>query len=384
MVKRIRLVDDVSPNKVNLFLDSGVFGAWNRGETLDIQEYCDFIKRNEQYLTCYAGMDVIPGKFGQRRTMEEVEDSAEQSAKNQTYMRKQGLTPIPIFHQGESFKWLEKMMADEEPYVGISTAKDLTHREHRVWLDQVFTMITDASGVPFIKTHGFGITTISLLLRYPWWTSDSTTWSLAAGFGLIYVPGMRGSKPDYTQLPVRVIMSGRTQMAWSSAKRQYENLSIIEKDHVNSYLEYLGLSIEQVRYQSSARRAACLRYFIDFHEQLKLKPFQHRLGDSIGRKASKKKAPELWDHMTIVFATMMSNGQFSRIMNAANASNRLVSYYELIGKPEQPLHNYVRDGITDIDYERRKPAPIWNDTYTSSRRMSLLERLKGYPLDGQG
>lgn len=369
-------------NKVSLFLDSGVFGAWNRGEALDIQQYCDFIKRNDSYLTCYAGMDVIPGKFGQKRTPQQVEESAAQSAKNQDFMRKQNLKPIPIFHQGESFHWLEKMMADNEPYIGISTAKDLTHREHRVWLDQVFTMATDSSGVPYFKTHGFGITTISLLLRYPWWTCDSTTWSLAAGFGLIYVPGLLGGKPNYRQLPVRVIMSGRTQMAWSSAKRQYEALSRLEQKHVDEYLEYLGLTVEQVRYQSSARRAACLRYFIDFHEQLKLQPFKHRQGDGHGLFKSKKKASGLWDHMTIIFATMMANGQFSRIMNAANARNRLVSYYELLGKPETPLHNYVRDGITDVDYERRKPAAIWNDTYTSSRRMSLLDRLKGYPEDG--
>jgi hypothetical protein len=364
---------------VKLFLDSGVFGAWNRGQTLDIQAYCDFIKRNEPWLSCYAGMDVIPGKFGQARTMKQVEESAAQSATNQTFMRKQGLSPIPIFHQGESFQWLEKMLADDEPYIGISTAKDLTQREHAMWLDHVFSLITDQAGNPFVRTHGFGITTIPLLLRYPWYTCDSTTWSLAAGFGLIYVPGLRGGKPDYTQVPMRIIMSGRTQIAWSSARRQYENLGPFEKLHVDSYLEYLGLSIEQVRYQSSARRAACLRYFIDFHEHFKVQPFKHRQGAQHGKFITgARKAPPLWDHMSIVFATMMANGQFSQIMNAAKARNRLVSYYELLGKPDEPLRHYVEHGITDLNYQRRKPAPIWNDTYTSTRRMSLLKRIKDY------
>lgn len=368
---------------VDLFLDSGVFSAWNRGTTLDVKAYCKFIKRNAEHLQCYATMDVIPGVFGQKRTQREVEQSAKGSYDNQQVMRGRGLTPIPIFHQGEDFKWLEQYIRDGEDYIGISTAKDLRNTEQREWLDHVFTMITDKNGVPYVRTHGFGITNISLLLRYPFFTADSTTWSLAAGFGLVYVPAMSGSAPDYTKLPIRIIMSGRKQAAWSSAKRQYEALNEHDRAWVDMWLDHVGVTHHEARYKSSARRRACLKYFEGFSANHPITPFhlEHRHGSAgllepVNPLHIDRKPQTLWPRMRIIMATMMHNGQFSMILNAAGARSRLVSYWEIMGRDEELLHNFVRDGITDINYTPRPPPPKWNETYMSSRAMKLLERIK--------
>jgi hypothetical protein len=296
-------------------------------------------------------------------------------------MKGRGLKPIPIFHQGESFRWLEQYIMDGESYIGISTAKDLRNSEQREWLDHVFTMITDDSGRPYVKTHGFGITNISLLLRYPWFTADSTTWSLAAGFGLVYVPAMNGSTPDYSTIPVRIIMSGRTQKAWSSAKRQYEALSPPDREWVDRWLGHVGITVEQARYMSSSRRAACLKYFVEFSQHYEIKPFEHRHGsgfDSPRTMDFTGKPPKMWSHMNIIMATMMHNGQFSQILNAAGARNRLVSYWEIMNRDEELLHHFVQHGITDLKYTPRAAAPIWNETHTSQRRMKLLRRIQSY------
>jgi hypothetical protein len=50
-------------------------------------------------------------------------------------MKDAGLKPLPVFHHGEHFSWLERMLADGESYIGISTAKNLPDLVQRRWLD---------------------------------------------------------------------------------------------------------------------------------------------------------------------------------------------------------------------------------------------------------
>jgi hypothetical protein len=382
LAKRIRINDDkASGDKplVSLFMDSGVFGAWARGMSLDLKKYISFIRRNESKLRCYATMDVIPGKFGVARTTHQVEESASQSYKNHQVLKDAGLTPIPIFHQGESFHWLEKMITEGEPYVGISTAKDLTKTDHREWLDRVFTMITDSRGVPYIKTHGFGVTAIDILLRYPWYTSDSTTWALAAGYGLIYIPVFDKGKFDYSRVPTRIIMSGREQQAWSSVQRQFDSLGPQMQAVVTDYLAHVGhLSVEQVRYDADARRRAMLCYFEDFVSHYKIKPFPHRHGfvKSLFKAAE---APKLWEHMTILYATSpQKQRKFNKLLTSVGANTRLVSYFDLVDHPEadEILDRYVTHGIDDLEYKHKVPTAVWDEYYSTFRRLALKQRLE--------
>src|ERR1700678_1129246 len=106
--------------KVRLLLDSGAYGAWRRGKTIDLDTYCDFIEENKNFVTSYVCLDTIPGSFGKMdKGQREIEVSAQLSFENQLKMRKRGLSPIPVFHQGEQFHWLKKMLDNGEPYIGI-------------------------------------------------------------------------------------------------------------------------------------------------------------------------------------------------------------------------------------------------------------------------
>ena len=65
----------------------------------------------------YVNLDSIPAK----KTLEAREAAARQSYKNQQVMKEAGLHPIPVFHQGENWLWLEKMLKDgETPGAGAS------------------------------------------------------------------------------------------------------------------------------------------------------------------------------------------------------------------------------------------------------------------------
>ena len=62
--------------------------------------------------------------------------------------------------------------------VGAST------KQLEIWLDRMWNdYLTDGSGNPRIKVHGFGITSIPLMERYPWYSCDSSSWIQATSFG---------------------------------------------------------------------------------------------------------------------------------------------------------------------------------------------------------
>jgi len=377
--------------KVKLFMDSGVFGVWNRKlPPLDLKQYAKFINDVGHLLHCYATMDHIPGTPGIPRTMADVEKSAAIGYKNQQKLKDLGIRPIPIFHQGEDFKWLEKYLADEEPYIGIATLKDIpgdTSEQHQKWLDQMFSILTDSKGRPLVKTHGFGITKVDFLMRYPWTTCDSTTWALAAGFGMIYMPVFKKGAFQYDQMPTRVIMSGRKQASWSSQRRQHGDMKGIEREAVDRYLKYCGCTPAQARELSLTRRQCNIIYFNDLCKHLDNKQFTHRSPVvSIGREfSSTHKAIEVTDTPHVFFATNMGARSFSQILTAAGGDWRLCSYLDVyenyVKDPDmvrEAITNYVTHGIDRLDYAPRKPKydGTWNESYMSHRRLKLHHRNK--------
>jgi hypothetical protein len=91
--------------------------------------------------------------------------------------------------------------------VGISPANDRSTSGKRVWLDEVFYHITDADGWPVVKTHGFGMTSVELMWRYPWFSCDSTSWSLMGGYGKVMIPKVRNGELRFDLSPTIVDIS---------------------------------------------------------------------------------------------------------------------------------------------------------------------------------
>lgn len=160
--------------KVELFLDSGAFSAWNQGVEINVKDYIKFIKEHKEMLSVYAVLDVI--------------GDAEGTWKNQKIMEKAGLNPLPCFHFGEPWKYLERYI-NEYDYLAIGgLARRGNKPETTAFLDRAFDMICDEEGLPKIKIHGFAVTGMKLMKRYPWFSVDSTTWLLTSRMGNILVP----------------------------------------------------------------------------------------------------------------------------------------------------------------------------------------------------
>lgn len=148
------------------FLDSGAFSAFTQQAEINIDEYIQFCLDNN--ITNYAVLDKI--------------GDAEGTLANQKYMENKGAKPIPCFHYGEEWKYLD-LYCKNYDYVALGGMVPITTAKLKNWLDVVFTKY------PNHKFHGFGLTVLSLMSRYPWYSVDSTTYLQGTKTASIYVNG---------------------------------------------------------------------------------------------------------------------------------------------------------------------------------------------------
>lgn len=169
-----------NPHTKELFVDSGAYSAWTRGVDIDIDAYIEFLLANKKHITHYANLDVIDHRDPIR--------AAEQSLKNLAYMRSKGLKPIPCFHHGEPFHYLDHMVGESD-FIALGGAAHLATNDRARWMDECFHKhICDKAGIPRTRVHGFGMTNFRLFVRYPWYSVDSTRWLLQAAYGCVFIP----------------------------------------------------------------------------------------------------------------------------------------------------------------------------------------------------
>ena len=152
-----------------LFLDSGAFGAFTRGQTIDLKYYCDFIKKHPDKFYPYASLDVI----GDWRA----------SSHNWDLMREQGVEAMPTFHMGSPKDELRRLLKDA-PYIAMGGVVGATQETMQPWLDGCWRVIKDHWPV---KVHIFGVMAQWALERYPWYSADSSSALVGAGMGRVTV-----------------------------------------------------------------------------------------------------------------------------------------------------------------------------------------------------
>jgi hypothetical protein len=256
-------------------LDSGAYSAWYRGEAINIDDYIAFVKANLHLISEYVNLDVIPGKYGERVTREQVEESAQKSYDNLKYMQRHGLRPIPVFHQGEGMHWLRRLVDEGEDYIGISPTEGLPQSAIRQWLDRVFSVITRDDGSPIVRTHGFGVMAFNLIWRYPWTTCDSTTWSLLPGYGRILMPKYVGGKPRYDLPPTTVIISDAKRL--SANATDYALMGPVQRQRIQMFLDEVGVTLLDARNDDNARRRCVLHFLVRMSQARSDVRFKHRV-----------------------------------------------------------------------------------------------------------
>lgn len=294
-------------NGVKLMVDSGAFSAWSKGKVIKIDEYIEFIKQNAEVVDKerIVNLDIILGgreglisKAMQEQgitlnealakgikdssSKEEFEEACRKGFENYYYMKEklseffgEEIHPIHVFHQGDDFKWLEKMLK-ECKYIGISPNNDKSDSEKDQWLMICFDMIKRLN--PNIKTHAFGVTSDRLLSKFPYTTADSSSWALTSAFGSILTPlGRFIVSEESTGKPGHI--DGQPQHV---------------KDALQKYLDGFGFSLDSVRKKYKYRNIVNIFHFIDL--QAKINESGHSFDDhnrQMGLFATKAEVEQL-------------------------------------------------------------------------------------------
>ena len=249
-----------------LFVDSGAYTAYTKQTKLDVDDYISFINSISKDVTIFAQVDKIPGEFRKPKTKEQILEAPKLSWENYLYMRERVKEPkklVPIFHQGEDYKWLKNMLeyVDEAgehiPYIGISPAIDVPGIER--FLDISFEIISNSSN-PNVKTHAFGMTQLKLLEEYPYTSADSTSWKLCAAMGSIYTP--------YGLIYVSNLKSTDKKYIKNQPKEAYNNLI--------NYISDLGFTFEEVANSDAARYICNIKYLMDWASTYKYRGKQFK------------------------------------------------------------------------------------------------------------
>lgn len=219
--------------KVDLFLDSGAYSAVTQGAVINIQDYIKFIKENKEAISIYANLDVIGDAAG--------------TWKNQQIMEKAGLSPLPVFHQGEDETYLRKYIEQYE-YIALGGMVGTSSNQLIYWLDRIFPTTCDEDGMPKIKVHGFGLTSLQLMLRYPWYSVDSTSWVITGRMGNVFVPRWKNGKWTYDENSWKVTVSSKNDKS-KEAGQHINTFSPEAKKTILRYFEEKGYKLGKSEYK---------------------------------------------------------------------------------------------------------------------------------------
>lgn len=156
----------------DIFVDSGAFSAHTLKIKIDIDKYIEFIKKHEKKISVYCGLDVI--------------GDAGLTFLNNLYMEKHNLKPLVTFHFSEDFRYLQEYI-ERYDYIALGGVAQLKGDRKKLnrWLETCFHYISKKKG---LKVHGFAIFTPKLLLRYPFYSVDASSWLIGSSLGNLMLP----------------------------------------------------------------------------------------------------------------------------------------------------------------------------------------------------
>lgn len=363
--------------KVNLLLDSGAYSAWSLGTSVNLQQYIAFCQANKDFIFRPVNLDVIPGRPGLQKTVKHVEHSAAQGWKNLLRMRKEGIEAIPVFHAGERFYWLDKMLDAGFDYIGVSGAS--VRAKPFAWLDKVWAHLCGHGGYPTVKTHGFMLTSGNVVARYPWFTVDSVSWLLEAAYGNVVIPRpLPEGGYDYTGSPyvlsvadppktvkqpmtkgkpVPSVVDGQYRRGKPGPHTldgdQYDLLGPIEQRLVLAYLERCGVTLDEVRTSALARCVVGALYYVNCANQCPITPFHVKqevglLGDDAAPGKYGTTKPPAWSHPRMFLGTSATAKDHNLALTRAGVADRLISYYTFLGQtgPNADLRRLAETGAS--------------------------------------
>ena len=243
--------------EVTLFLDSGAHSLYmklmlqnNTFNEKEYDEYFDnyiqFIKDNEQFIDTYVNLDVI--------------NDPVRSMKNYKRMIKENLNPIGVVHPGEEYKWIDQYIEMGCEYIGLGgLGQFFTKQKYYQWADEAWAKhICKSDGMPKVKVHGFAMTSLDLMLRYPWFSVDSTSWVQTGRFGNVYVPKYKRGQYIYNENSLKVTVSTQSPSQKDDGQH-FTTFSPMEQRQILDYFDSKGFIMGKSEYHKEDRKTYKLK-----------------------------------------------------------------------------------------------------------------------------
>lgn len=159
-----------------ILIDSGAFTAFTTGKKILVSDYgrwaLDFKKQWEHRVKSlnFFNLDVIGDQLASNNNLHRLETM--------------GLNPIPIFTYKADTKELLYYLTNYE-YFGLGGLVGLKTADQIAWLDHCFKyIIRDFKETGKLKRiHLLGVTKEEILIKYPCYSSDSSSWVSCLRFG---------------------------------------------------------------------------------------------------------------------------------------------------------------------------------------------------------
>lgn len=239
------------------FFDSGSFSLWTKAAKYAeehktgrwafydtdefwqyMEDYVAFIKKYQHAIDFYANVDVIP--------------NAKLSWRNLKWLEGRGLRPVPVVHFRSKIKELQRYLDHGYEYIALGGLVGASGQAECVhWLDECFNLVCDnKKRTPRVRIHGFGVTSFTLLMRYPWWSVDSTSWCKYSAYGNIAVPQRRNGRwvlytRNSNEFPLQIGISSDSPVRKEQGKHFF-NCSPAMQQLVRDWLEEIGVPLGSI------------------------------------------------------------------------------------------------------------------------------------------
>lgn len=165
---------DTIPADTDVVIDSGAFTAATKGTVIDIDAYTSFLASSAHRFTFALSLDVIGDwrasavNYDRQRAMLDGVD---------------GVTLVPTWHVGSPPEELHRLCAATD-YVAIGGC--VPYRNRPAALLRLMVYAHRAAAQHGTRLHGLGITSAKVM-RLPWTSVDSSSWTIARRHPLIYL-----------------------------------------------------------------------------------------------------------------------------------------------------------------------------------------------------
>lgn len=229
-------------NKIGIMMDSGVFSYRTyKANYIKQGKPLTELPTEEQFIDLYVAYCKQYSHLWDFYVTIDLEINAPKILHTHIKLEKLGLRPMPVFHGDDSVDYLKKYADKGYKLIGIGLAR--SERGQRDKLRNRFDTIFDEGAKLGLDFHGLALTSGWVMLGWPWWSVDSSSWSRTASLGCI-------CRFDHVKHRMSVLHISEVP---STHKPSIMDLSTRQVEGIKKEIESEGFDYEELRKDFVAR-----------------------------------------------------------------------------------------------------------------------------------